>query len=1045
MLAASSVYTQSSQMAAGCGDNWDTTFTPNGADDQVNAILSDGAGNYYIAGEFDNVQGVPALGIAKWNGTQWSALGSGINGSIYAIAISGTDVYVGGDFNSPVTGGLARNVAKWDGTSWSRLGNGLGGGTHIVRSLAVYNGELYIGGNFNIPDGSPATGIIKWNGSSYSALPITAGDVRALVVNGGSLYAGGFLAVNSGSSVGVVKFDGTTWSELGAAANTSVNAITFSGSDMYVGGDIRLTGQQNSQVAKLNGTTWTRLAFFSEGIINAVAVHDGELYAGGSIPGNTFNNLARFNGTSWVGVGSGINGGTSISERVMALASFDNTLYVGGNYTTAGGQGARNMARYASGTWTPFYGTGLDGAVAGIAVSGSDVYVAGGFTSAGTVTSNRIAKWNSVTNTWSALGTGVVGDNTSISAVAVAGGKVYAGGNFNNIGNVNANGIAVWNGTTWAPLGTGVGGGNGRVSFIIVRGEEIYVGGDFATAGGVPANRVAKWNGTTWSGLNSTHIPTTVSGMTFLGNDLYVSTGTTTVANPAYFSKYDGTSWTLLGGDLGDRGVSSIAASATDVYVTGGFTTINGITVNRIAKWNGTTWSALGNGLPPTTSSFNGGARITVSGNDVIATGDFTVASGAPADRIAKWDGTSWTSFGTGLNTAGNEVKAAGGDIFVGGPFTKAGCNDSPYFARWRQNVWTGTTSTDWHTSSNWGGGTVPLSNAGITIGSNNISISSSDVTVSNLIVTGGRSVTVATGRTLTVNGNLDLSDGSLAGSGTVVVNGDVSLNGGNITGLAGITINGNLYLGGGTIAGTGAVNITSCRTGAVSGGSSTSFVNSPLTRCVDPSGTYRFPVGSNAVYSPLDLSSITGTGNVTVEPKTGAFAGAATGLPALRLQRWWNITNGGITQANLTLNYLDADVNGIEGRYRAYSIVGGNAQILPTVLSLTTNKATVSNVTSFGAVTLAEGPATYETLNGRITTARGRGAERVIVTMTDSGGNIRYAFTNMSGYYRFYNVETWKTYTIRLLSKRHTFTAPERVFEFIENAPTVNFVSTDH
>ena len=1040
--------------SSGCNDGWDTTFTTNGADDQVNVIVPDGTGGYYIGGEFRSVQGAPASGIARWNGSAWTALGSGINGQINAIAVSGNDVYVGGSFNVAVTGGMARNVATWDGNTWTPRGAGLGGGTHVVRSVAVYSGSVYIGGSFNTADGSPASGIVKWDGTSYSALPIVASDVRALAVNNGSLYAGGFIAPSAGSSVGVLRFDGTDWTSLGAAANTNVTAIAFSGNDLYVVGDIRLTGQPNSQAAKFDGTTWTRMAgVFSNGIMNAVAIHEGDLYVGGSMtdPPNAFNSIARWNGTSWVGVGSGgtgngVLGGTSISERVMSLASIGGTLYVGGNYTMAGGQGARNMARYASGTWLPFYGTGIDGSANAIAVSGKDVYVGGGFTSAGTVTANRIAKWDSIANTWSTLGAGVTGfdiSNTSISAIAVAGGKVYAGGNFSNIGGVSANAIAVWNGTSWAPLGTGITGGNGRVSFIIVRGDDVYVGGDFSTAGGVAANRVAKWNGTNWSGLNSPHIPTTLTGMVFMGNDLYVSTGTTTVANPAYFSKYDGTTWTMLGGALGDRGVGSLAVIGSDVYVSGGFDSINGITVNRIAKWNGTTWSALAGGLPAASFGF-GGARLAAAGNDLIATGDFTTATGGPADRIAKWNGTAWSPLGTGLNVGGNAVTPAGGDIFVGGSFTTAGCNSSPYFARYRKTVWNGSTNTDWHTAANWGGTAVPGVGEGVTIASNDSVISTSDVTLGSLIVTEGRTLTIASGRTLTVTGSVDLSNGSITGPGTLVAN-DLTLNNGNVAGLAGLTVNGSLYLSGGMIAGPGTVSVTSCRISAIAGGSSTSFINSPLTRCVDRSGIYRFPIGSNGLYAPVDLSNITGTANFTVEPKTGSYSGTAVGLPVSRLQRWWNMTNGGIAQADLTFNYFDSEVVGIEGRYRAYSISSGTAQLVPTVLTVATNKAVVAGATTFAAWTLAEGPATFETLNGRVTTPQNREADRVIVTLTDGLGNVRYGMTNNYGYYRFMNVETWKTYTIRLQSKKYTFAQTERTVDFIENAPPVNFVSTDH
>ncbi|HMJ07998.1 MAG TPA: hypothetical protein VK468_03275, partial [Pyrinomonadaceae bacterium] len=370
--------------------------------------------------------------------------------------------------------------------------------------------------------------------------------------------------------------------------------------------------------------------------------------------------------------------------------------------------------------------------------------------------------------------------------------------------------------------------------------------------------------------------------------------------------------------------------------------------------------------------------------------------------------------------------------------------NQSPFFARWRQTVWTGSTSPDWHTAANWGGGTVPLPNAGISIVSSDVSITSADVTVNSLIVSGGRTVTIGAGRTLTVTRTLDLSDGSLAGPGTLIVNGDFSVNAGNVTGLASVTVNGSLYLTNGIISGSGPVAVTSCRTSAIGGGSAGSYVSSPLTRCVNSAGTYRFPVGSSGVYAPVELAGITGSGNFTVEPKSGEYAGA-TGLPANRLQRWWNMAGSGISQADLTFSYSDTEVVGIEGRYRAYSIAGGTAQQVPTVLNLASNKAFVAGATSFAAWTLAEAAPTFETLKGRITTPSSMGADRVIVTLTDQLGNVRYGISSQLGYYRFMNVETWKTYTIQLVSKKYVFTPAARTLEFIESAPDVNFRSANH
>jgi hypothetical protein len=245
--------------AGGCNDGWDTTFTTNGVNGTVNVIVTDGAGNFYIGGNFTSVQGVPASGIAKWDGTSWSSLGSGIGGSVYAIAFMGDDLYVGGGFST--AGGVpAKSTAKWDGSSWSALGEGLGQGTHYVKAVAVFNNEVYFGGNFSTSDGSPFSWITKWDGNSYLSAGSLVGDVNVLALSGGLLYAGGSVAPAPGNSIGIAKFDGTTWSSMGTLDNTVVKAIAFSGSTVYVvGSRIILSGQSDSHVAKFDGTTWTRL------------------------------------------------------------------------------------------------------------------------------------------------------------------------------------------------------------------------------------------------------------------------------------------------------------------------------------------------------------------------------------------------------------------------------------------------------------------------------------------------------------------------------------------------------------------------------------------------------------------------------------------------------------------------------------------------------------------------------------------------------------------------------------------------------------------
>jgi hypothetical protein len=67
----------------------------------------------------------------------------------------------------------------------------------------------------------------------------------------------------------------------------------------------------------------------------------------------------------------------------------------------------------------------------------------------------------------------------------------------------------------------------------------------------------------------------------------------------------------------------------------GAFTQADGMTANRIAIWNGSAWSTLGTGL---SSNVN---AIAYSGNVLFVGGTFTNAAGTAANSLAKWDGAS--------------------------------------------------------------------------------------------------------------------------------------------------------------------------------------------------------------------------------------------------------------------------------------------------------------------------------------------------------------------------------------------------------------------
>ncbi len=106
---------------------------------------------------------VPFSGGQYGAGT-WYPLGSGVVNSVVvqAIAVSGSDVYVGGDF-AQAGGSPFNGIARWDGSSWYPLGSGV---NNDVSALAVSGSDVYVGEGFTEAGGSPANGIARWDGSS---------------------------------------------------------------------------------------------------------------------------------------------------------------------------------------------------------------------------------------------------------------------------------------------------------------------------------------------------------------------------------------------------------------------------------------------------------------------------------------------------------------------------------------------------------------------------------------------------------------------------------------------------------------------------------------------------------------------------------------------------------------------------------------------------------------------------------------------------------------------------------------------------------------
>jgi len=252
--------------AAGAGETWDTFTSETGyVNGPVRAVTTFG-GDLIVGGQFGTAGGVPdTFGIARWDGANWWALGSGTQNSVLALTTFNGELIAGGLFTSASGVPGTSYVAKWNGSTWSPLGTGMNG---AVYSLTTFNGALYAGGAFTKAGGTTVNYIAKWNGSAWSKLGTGVDGssiVFALTSFNGSLIVGGQFAMAGGvaGTPAIARWDGANWSALGSGLNNTVMSLaTFddlsgSGPELYVGGYFTapLGGAANSavQIARWNG------------------------------------------------------------------------------------------------------------------------------------------------------------------------------------------------------------------------------------------------------------------------------------------------------------------------------------------------------------------------------------------------------------------------------------------------------------------------------------------------------------------------------------------------------------------------------------------------------------------------------------------------------------------------------------------------------------------------------------------------------------------------------------------------------------------------
>ena len=631
--------------------------------------------------------------LARFDGVRWQPFGSGVSGEVRATLEFQGSLYVGGRFTT-AGGQPATNIARWDGSAWQSVGAGF---DNRVWALAEHKGQLYAAGEFTTSGATPVSRLAVWTGTGWQAvggglqwnLGVDAA-VYGLLSDGNQLFVGGmFDRAGAIPASHVAAWDGTTWRALGGGVNNFgygwVRALAFHGGRLVVGGVFGQAGAVSADnVAAWDGTQWSPLAAGVQGQIYGASVwalraFQGDLYIGGAfaLSGATpLYGIARFDGTTMHSPG-----GVTLAEfnppTVMAMALWNGRLYCGGEFQVAGPLVPPDLGRAV------FHVAAYDGAG------------------------------------WECVGRGL-GFGDEVHVLGRYQGDVIAAGRFHTAGGRYVAGIARCDGDEWRLFGTF----DGLIRGMTLHNGELWVAGEFYTVDGLVADGVARFDGSAWhavgggpgpqransiaSYMGMIHIGTTGSPLRWNGASwqtftppifgtltqmlvhnglLYMGGATPFHPGAPNLFAWDGVTLSVPGGGL-NGSVEALGAFQGNLVVGGRFTQAGTLPARCIASWDGSAWSTFGSGIRGTTVM-----EITTFQGQLVVGGDFSRFQGEVTDYVARWSGSAWQAIGPSAPNGAVFALLADdlrGELHVGGWYSKNGNQDDSYYSLWQSTpAWT--------------------------------------------------------------------------------------------------------------------------------------------------------------------------------------------------------------------------------------------------------------------------------------------------------------------------------------------------------------------
>ena len=600
--------------------------------------------------------------MTDWNPSVTGNMGDDSQPGVYAIAASGNRVFLGGWFRE-IGGASHWNLGAVDRASGDVIDWNLDLSVQsYVTAMAANDTMVCVGGYFFTIRGqtrSHLAAVDSRDGTVKPWRPEPENEVRSLVLHDNTLYVGGkfgriagvlrpYLAAVDARTAALLPLDARADGlyRPGFPLPRGVMALALAGDTLYAGGDfVQIGGRVQSSLAAIDATTGDALLWNPPQL--------GPVYEGGG------------------------------PQPCLALAVAGNTLYVGGDFETAGNELRPSAAAIRRDTgqltnWSP----GFDYEVRALAAAGDQMLVGGEFALVGgwqhraglaaiDLNTGALKPWNPNP------------DASVCTAVAVHDGQVFVSGNFANIGGVPQprNQIAALdtlNGevTAWNP------GANGVATVFMTAGDTLYAGGDFSQVGGQARSGLAALSMTTGAVLPwNPNANSLVLDMGRTGNKIIIGGNFNHMGNqPRHgVAAVDASTGDLLPwiAETDNDIVEAVLVSGNTLYLGGGFGQVNGVPRNSLAAVDLRTtevlpWSPSLTNFSTATPRvralamqdsflFVGGSFASLGGQRRICLAAVDTATGMATDWDPRLNNVVWSLFSS-RNT-----------LFVGGRFDRAG------------------------------------------------------------------------------------------------------------------------------------------------------------------------------------------------------------------------------------------------------------------------------------------------------------------------------------------------------------------------------------